>query len=291
MSDKRPSQSEDMSDKALSELYRQAPAAKSPASLDGKVLARAAEQADRIHHTSRYAEVRRPVFLARQWVTLAATACVITLSISLVIQMPDNQPWLESRIEESESIVVAERKQVQPAMKSPAADAASTPISTQAPISTPTQQAPKRELLEEVVVSPSAFSDALSQEQEYDQEAPQKTPQKAPQGIPEVSPAPAFTRSLPQSKSLEKSKPAEPQWQPQQWLAQVVALWQREKQQEARALFNRYKEAYPSEATLQHALQQSSQRMTQQEQAIIHQLQLQWQQEQQGSDQKPDQKQ
>jgi hypothetical protein len=281
MSDKRPSQSEDMSDKALSELYRQAPAAKSPASLDDKVLARAAEQADRIHHTSRYAEVRRPVFLARQWVTLAATACVITLSISLVIQMPDNQPWLESRIEESESIVVAERKKVQPAMKSRAADAASTP----------TQQSPKRELLEEVVVSPSAFSDALSQEQEYDQAAPQKTPQKASQGVPEASPAPAFTRSLPQSKSLEKSKPAEPQWQPQQWLAEVVALWQREKQQEARALFNRYKEAYPSEATLQHALQQSSQRMTQQEQAIIHQLQLQWQQEQQGSDQKPDQKQ
>jgi hypothetical protein len=285
MSDKRPSQSEDMSDKALSELYRQAPAAKSPASLDDKVLARAAEQADRIHHTSRYAEVRRPVFLARQWVTLAATACVITLSISLVIQMPEDQPWLDSRIEESESIVIAERKQVQPAMKSRAADAASTPTPT--PVQTPTQQAPKRELLEEVVVSPSAFSDALSQEQEYDQEAPQK----AHQGIPEASPAPAFTRSLPQSKSLEKSEPAEPQWQPQQWLAEVVALWQREKQQEARALFNRYKEAFPSEATLQHALQQSSQLMTQQEQAIIHQLQLQWQQEQQGSDQKLDQKQ
>ncbi|BFM16680.1 hypothetical protein R50073_28630 [Maricurvus nonylphenolicus] len=281
MSDKRPSPPEELSDQALSELYQQASSAKSPTSLDDKVMARAAEQADRIRHTSRYAEVRRPVFLARQWVTLAATACVITLSISLVIQMPDEQPWLDSRIEdsveeraegsgestavlESESVVIAERKQVQPAMKARMPDAPPKLM----------QQAPKRERLEEVVVLPeapqeaeaavSAFADstdAPSQVQEYDQE----------ESV--ASPEPAIARSL----SLEKTKPAKPQWQPQQWLEEILALWQSEKQEEAKELFGRYKEAFPSESTLK----QTAQRMTQKEQEIINQLQRQWQQAQQ----------
>lgn len=295
MSDKRPSQSDDMSDQALSELYRQAPKAKSPALLDDKVLARAAAQADRIHHTSRYAEVRRPVFLARQWVTLAATACVITLSISLVIQMPDKQPWMDSSfdqsvvsekvsetvsetVSESEAIVVAERKQA-PLMKSRVAEPA-------APES-PKEEHPPESLqsmsLQEVVVTAndSAAESLIAADesadvliQEYDREEA------------------AFSRALRREKSAEKKTAAEQpklaspsvmrealeekNWHPVQWIEQVLALWRDDKRVEAAAMFSRYKEAYPAETSLKDV----HQTLSQQDQAIINQLQLQWQQKQ-----------
>ncbi len=147
-------------DQQLSDLYQQAPAARSPQGLDDTILARASVQAERLRQQPR--GERRPALLSRKWVTLAATGCVITLTISLVIQMPGQGPWLDESTPETvfgpvDSDMRLERKQK---------------VLGQA--EAPMQVTESRERLEEVVVtSPSEDEAFLDAEQpEYDAAEP-----------------------------------------------------------------------------------------------------------------------
>jgi hypothetical protein len=150
----------DCTDQQLSDLYQQAPEAHSPQGLDDTILARASVQAERLRQQPR--GERRPALLSRKWVTLAATGCVITLTISLVVQMPGQGPWLDESTPETvfspvDSDMRLERKQK---------------VLGQA--EAPMQVTESRERLEEVVVtSPSEDEAFLDAEQpEYDAAEP-----------------------------------------------------------------------------------------------------------------------
>lgn len=265
--------SSDYTDQQLSDLYQQAPAARSPQGLDDTILARASVQAERLRQQPR--GERRPALLSRKWVTLAATGCVITLTISLVIQMPGQGPWLDESTPKAvfspvDSDMRLERKQK---------------VLGQA--EAPMQVAESRERLEEVVVtSPSEDEAFLDAEQpEYDAAEPaipepvlaekqvqqvlKKEVQSKPLSLkssvvssprkraladrPTVSEtAPSMTMSdMAEDMAVEGTAEAEGQdvgaeWTLEQWLEELTNLLRDKENDQVLDLYERFLKQYPN---------------------------------------------
>ncbi len=259
-------------DQQLSDLYQQAPAARSPQGLDDTILARASVQAERLRQQPR--GERRPALLSRKWVTLAATGCVITLTISLVIQMPGQGPWLDDSVPETvfspfDSDMRLERKQK---------------VLGQA--EAPMQVTESRERLEEVVVtSPSEDEAFLDAEQtEYDaaepampepalaekrvQQALKKEVQSKPLSLKSsvvssprkraLADRPTVSETAPNMSmsdmvgdmAVESTAEAEGQdvgaeWTLEQWLEELTTLLRDKENDQALDLYERFLKQYP----------------------------------------------
>jgi hypothetical protein len=262
----------DCTDQQLSDLYQQAPEAHSPQGLDDTILARASVQAERLRQQPR--GERRPALLSRKWVTLAATGCVITLTISLVVQMPGQGPWLDESTPETvfspvDSNMRLERKQK---------------VLGQA--EAPMQVTESRERLEEVVVTSSSEDEAFldAEQSEYDaaepampepvlvekpvQQALKKEVQSKPLSLrssvvssprkraladrPTVSEAaPSMTMSdMAADMAVESTAEAEGQnveaeWTLEQWLEELTTLLRDKENDQALDLYERFLKQYP----------------------------------------------